>query len=447
MTEITKRDIVTVTADDSRSEIDIETLLDDGGQSRGLRLALFGVVALVAVLVAWALVAEVDELARARGEVQPAGNIQTLQSEEGGTIVKLYVAEGDAVDEGQVVAEFVAADIESLIAQREVRLSALSIQREQMLALLEDREPDFGEYEDRFPSLVAQADQIYASRLASQAAATEGKNAEISAQNTLLNGAIEQAKLIEREAAESSERLARLEEGAERGVIPLQRLSEARQQAIGIEERKADALSRAQAARSQIAALEQELIQVESDFDTNLSQELSEVTEQIGELRAELTALRDRRGRIELEAPVAGIITDLPETIEGAVIAPGGVVARIVPTREEVVMEVMVTPRDIGFVREGQRASVKIDSFDSARFGKVEGIVRSVAPTSTKRERDGAPFYKVEVSLAAPYVGSEDHTLIPGMTGEADIATGRKTVMQYLLKPLFLASDTAFHER
>jgi adhesin transport system membrane fusion protein len=110
-------------------------------------------------------------------------------------------------------------------------------------------------------------------------------------------------------------------------------------------------------------------------------------------------------------------------------------------------MEVMVLPRDIGFIKEGQRASVKLDSFDSARFGAVEGHVKRVAPTSTKMKENGAPFYKVEVALAKPFVGAENHRLMPGMTGEADIATGRKSVMQYLLKPIFLASDTAFHER
>lgn len=104
-------------------------------------------------------------------------------------------------------------------------------------------------------------------------------------------------------------------------------------------------------------------------------------------------------------------------------------------------------PRDIGFVKVGQRASVKIDSFDSARFGSIEGTVKRVSPTSTKMKENGMPFYKVEIDLAKPYVGNEKHRLIPGMTGEADIATGRKSVMQFLLKPIFLASDTAFHER
>ncbi|MCR9222398.1 MAG: HlyD family type I secretion periplasmic adaptor subunit [Alphaproteobacteria bacterium] len=422
-------------------------MLTDGGQSRQLRLTLAAIVLLVAGLIGWAIVAEVDELARARGEVQPAGNIQTLQSEEGGTIVRLYVEEGAAVREGDVVAEFVAADIESLIAQRDVKSNALSIQRETMEALIDERDPDFSPYEERFPDLVEQASDAYQSRLAGLQAGLEAKRSEISARETTLAGAREQARLIAQEAVEAQNRLDRLQEGVDRGVVPLNRLSEVRQQVVALEERRADALSRASSAESEIAGLNQELIQLTSEFRTTLSQDMSEVTEQIEELSAEMTALQERRGRIELTATVDGIVMDLPETREGAVVAPGGVVARIVPTREEVVMAVMVPPRDIGFVREGQAAMVKIDSFDSARFGVVDGTVRFVAPTSTKRERDGAPFYEVEIALAKPYVGSQEHRLMPGMTGEADIATGRKTVMQYLLKPLFLASDTAFHER
>lgn len=438
--------IITVTAGDDRPEVRIEALLEDGGQSRGLRATLLAIVLLVIAFLVWAVFAQVDELARARGELQPSGHIQILQSEEGGTILDLYVREGDRVGAGQPIANFAATTLAKEKAQAEIKIGALSVERERLLALLENRDPDFSPYTD-FPLLVEQARIGYRTQLASRNAMLSAKQSEGTQQTSLLAGAREEETILERELAEARDRLRLLEEGANKGVVRKLDLTDARQQISSIEQRRAELLARAKGMTSTIGGVDAEVAQLVADFDRELSKTLSETTEQLRELKAELASLEAREDRVDLESPIEGIVINLPQTSEGAVIPPGGVVAEIVPTDGEVLMEAMVAPRDIGFVKEGQRASVKIDSFDAARFGSVQGQVKRVAPTSTKRKEDGMPFYKVEIDLAQNYVGAPEHRLIPGMTGEADIATGRKSVMQFLLKPVFMAADTAFHER
>ncbi len=447
MSQVSTPDIVTIAAGDTRTLSSIDALLDDRGQSRTLRHTLMGIVAGVIVLFAWAMLAQVDELARARGEVQPGGHVQVLQSQEGGTIVKLHAKEGDSVKVGQVIADFATTDIEKLRTQTDIKLNALAIDRERMLAVLESRKPDFASFQPEYPMLVQQALMTYREQIANRDAAIAAKRGEAGQQSALIGGAEENLPLIQREIREAQDRLRRLEEGAKKGVVTQLALSDARQQVSSLEERLADTTARTAGMRSTVGGVGAEVARVRAEFNQQLSQEVSKVTEQLRELQAERKALEDRQGRIEIKAPVTGIVMNLPQTAEGAVVAPGGVVAEIVPTGMDIVMEVMVLPRDIGFIKEGQRASVKLDSFDSARFGAVEGHVKRVAPTSTKMKENGAPFYKVEVALVKPFVGAENHRLMPGMTGEADIATGRKSVMQYLLKPIFLASDTAFHER
>lgn len=440
-------DIVTLAAGDSRPSISIESLLDDRGQSRALRRALLGVVGLVLVFIVWSLLAQVDELARARGEVQPGGHVQVLQSQEGGTIVKLHVKEGDSVKAGQVIADFATTDIEKLRTQTAIKLNALAIDRERMLAVLQNRKPDLAKYATDYPMLVQQAEITYREQIASRDAALLAKRSEGGQQGAMLEGAQRDTKLIERQIREARERLNRLEEGARKGVVTQIALSDARQQVTSLEERLSDAVARTAGTRSSLGGNSAEVSRLRADLNQQLSMELSKLTEQYRELQAESKALEERKGRIEIKSPIEGIVMDLPQTSAGAVVAPGGIVAEVVPNGQDVVMEVMVTPRDIGFVKEGQRASIKIDSFDSARFGAIEGRVKRVAPTSTRMKENGAAFYKVEVALAKAYVGTQNHRLIPGMTGEADIATGRKSVMRYLLKPVFTASDTAFHER
>jgi membrane fusion protein, adhesin transport system len=439
-------EIITLTAGDDRPEVRIEALLEDGGQTRGLRATLAIIVVLVIAFLVWAVFAQVDELARARGELQPSGHIQVLQSEEGGSIVTLYVREGDTVKAGQPIVNFAATTLEKEKAQNEIKIGALAIERERLLALLENREPDFSPYVD-FPLLVEQARIGYRTQLASRNAMLSAKRSEGTEQTSLLAGAREETTLLERQITEARERLKLLEEGVKKGAVRKLDLTEARQQVSALEQQRAELLARAQGMTSTIGGVDAEVSRLVAEFDRELSKTLSETTEQLRELKAEQAALEAREARSDLNSPIDGIIIDLPQTSEGAVIPPGGMVAEIVPTDGEVLMEAMVAPRDIGFVKVGQRASVKIDSFDAARFGAVAGQVKRVAPTSTKRKEDGMPFYKVEIALAQPYVGSPEHRLIPGMTGEADIATGRKSVMQFLLKPVFTAADTAFHER
>ncbi|MEL4177189.1 HlyD family type I secretion periplasmic adaptor subunit [Roseateles sp. PN1] len=439
--------LVSISAADDRPPLNIEALLDERGQSRALRRTLAAIVVLVLALLAWASLAKVDEVARSRGEIQPGGHVQVLQSQEGGTIIKLHVKEGESVKAGQLIAEFATTDIEKLRTQTEIKLNALAIDRERMLAVLENRRPDFAKFEQEYPMLVAQAFTTYREQIASRDAAVASKRAQGGQQGALIGGAEQDKLLIERQIKETRDRLARLEEGARGGAVTQFAVSDVRLQLAVLEQRLSEATSRASGMRSNVSGVDADVAKVRADFNQQISSDLSKVTENFRELQADRKALEERKGRIEIKSPVAGIVMELPRTAEGAVVPPGGIVAEVVPTGLDIVMEVMVLPRDIGFVKEGQRASVKIDSFDSARFGFVEGRVMRVAPTSTKMKENGQPFYKVEVALAKPFVGAQNHRLMPGMTGEADIATGSKTVMQYLLKPIFLAADTAFHER
>lgn len=446
-TQPSPADIVAITASDARPESRIELLLDDGGRTPALRRTLTAIVGLTAIFIAWAVLARVDELARARGEIQPGGHIQILQTEEGGSIVNLMVKEGDQVKAGQAIAEFAATDLDKSKAQADIKLNAVMIDRERILAILENRNPDFTKFAKDYPLLVDQARVSYKEQITNRDAALMAKRGEAAQQESLLAGAEREKDLIAREVQEARNWLSRLEAGTRKGVVSELSLSQSRQQVTSREERQSEVVARVESIKKNIGSVNAEINRLRADFNQQLSLELSKLTEQYRELLAERQALDERQGRALIKSPVDGVVMGLPQTSVGAVIPAGGTVAEIVPTDQEVIMETMVMPRDIGFVKVGQRASVKIDSFDAARFGSVEGTVKRVSPTSTKMKENGMPFYKVEIALATPYVSNEKHRLIPGMTGEADIATGRKSVMQFLLKPIFLASDTAFHER
>ena len=125
-----------------------------------------------------------------------------------------------------------------------------------------------------------------------------------------------------------------------------------------------------------------------------------------------------------------------------------GTVAVIVPTTPTALLEAKLSPRDIGFVTVGQKARIKIDAFDYSRYGAIDGIVKRISP-STDADEKGGVFYKVQIAIEKPYFGNTPGKLdlLPGMTGEANIVTGDKTVFQYMWKPVFTNITDAFGER
>lgn len=439
-------EIIDVIAADQSFSARIDNLLDDSRQTLLLRRTLLAVGLLVVIFIVWASLAQVDELAKAHGDVQPGAGVQSLQVEEGGTIVRLLVQEGQAVQAGQALVEFAATNLNKDKQQNEVKLASANLDRERLGALLESRQPDFSTF-IKFPHLVQQARTSYEIQDAQRRSLIDTKRSAINQQQRQIAELQRDKSILARELSEASSRLARIEEGARKGLVSKLMLSEARQQVSSVQERQSELDARIASAEDQIKTLQAEMASVDAEFTQNISIELGKTTELWRELQAEERALAQRAARFEIKAPVAGVVMNLPQTKQNAVIAPGGVVAEIVPADQDVVMEVMVQPRDIGFIQLGQRAVVKVDSFDYSRFGSVPGTVTRVSPTSFKVKENGASFYKVQISLEHPYVGSSSRRIIAGMTGEADIVTGRKSVIQYLLKPFFLTADTAFHER
>ena len=161
-----------------------------------------------------------------------------------------------------------------------------------------------------------------------------------------------------------------------------------------------------------------------------------------------MVRLQDRLQRMEIRSSVDGIVQGLSLGSGSAVVEPGQLIMEIVPTDDELVVEARVSPADIGHVKQGQPSDIKIDSYDPAKFGSVKGQVRRISANTYLNEKS-QPYYRVEISLEKDHLGkaSDSLRIIPGMTVMADIITGSKTILDYLLKPINRGMDNAFSER
>jgi HlyD family secretion protein/adhesin transport system membrane fusion protein len=197
-----------------------------------------------------------------------------------------------------------------------------------------------------------------------------------------------------------------------------------------------------------LAEAEARIVEVQSAAVDEARQEAARVALEVAETTELVRKLEDRADRTVLRAPIDGVLRGLAVHRPGTVLPPGGLVAEIMPQDASLVADVRLMPRDIGFIEAGQPVHVKVQAFDYARFGSVEGMVERVS-AGTFLDEQRQPHYRARIVLKQQHVGHDPRyaQLVAGMTVQADITTGTKTVLQYLLKPIYSAMAASFHER
>lgn len=428
--------------------INVDARVGDAGATRLIRAGVFLVSAVMAAFILWSAVTEVNETAVTLGAVVPAGNVVPVQHLEGGIIRETLVKEGQVVDMGQPMVRLTAMDAEADLEQMKARLVALKLEEERLRALVEDRPPLFDAVPEKYHAL--RQDQGIV--LAAQIAARDGQKdvlttriREMQAELEKVGSDIRNARQIVALLSEEMEIRADL---TKKGLSP-------RITALSTSIELADANGRLKRLQNEQARLEESVRQAREQLDEFLARFRSEALVRAGAVageRIEITemveSLEDRVQRLTVTAPIRGIVQRLPVKNAGTVLPPGGLIAEIVPVDEELVVENRISPRDVGFVSLGQPVKVKVHTYDFTRLGTVLGELVYVSATTLLDESD-QPYYQGRVRLAQNYVGTEpqQNKLMPGMTVQADIATGRKSVLQYLLKPIYTTIDQAMTER
>jgi len=184
-----------------------------------------------------------------------------------------------------------------------------------------------------------------------------------------------------------------------------------------------------------------------ASFDKAL-QEMGEIESEIAENTSLLSRLAQQEKRLELKAPVRGIVKGLEIHTVGGVVAPGQKLMEIVPMDNELIAEVKISPTDIGHIQLEDGVDVKVTSFDFSRYGSVKGVIAGLSATTFTNEQ-GIPYYKGVVRLKQNFVGAVPGTnkIMPGMIVNADIITGEKSLLAYLFKPIHISIESAFGER
>jgi hemolysin D len=420
------------------------------------RKVLWTVLGLFGATLAWALVGRLDVVAVAEGKLVPASYLKIVQPAEQGIVKEILVQEGDRVKAGQVLirmdAVLAEADAKSIRTEHDNRQLALR----RIDAQLGGR---------AFPREKGDAPELFARVEAQHAANVQAYENALAQERSVLDKARHDLAAAEQTKAKLAQVLPHYLE-QERAFDKLAKDGFAGR--ILATDKARERIEKEQDLRTQefiirsntalIAQSERRLAQIAADYRRQLQAERVEVASQYERARQELAKIAHRHGLLELRAPADGTVKDLATHTAGTVAAPGTILMTLVPKDERMVAEVWVGNQDVGFVRPGQPAKIKLAPFQFQKYGMVEGRVKQVSADATEapsantrsdaltgRDRPmGALAYRalVELETQVLAVDGEKYPVSPGMQVAAEIRLGTRTVMEYLLSPV----QKAFHE-
>lgn len=401
----------------------------------------------IAALV-WASFAEMRELALGHGEIAPSGHVQIIQHLEGGQVDRISVREGQRVEAGTILMQLSPIAAESDLNQLQVRAAHLRLQRETINALIDGREPELMVAESNYPDLAAQQMQVYQSKRDQWNQEKSGLEARVSQRQAEYKAASLEAQSLLSQIEIHTEQLKIREKLLKDGYTSRRAYLQSK---ASLEETKARHFSivgRKEAAKEQLREARSALEGGKAEWLKTLTEERTKVSAELAELEQQLGKHTDRVDRLVVKSPIVGIVQELAQKTPGEVVKPGELVAKVVPLDATVVAEVRVDPKDVGHIKKGDPVEVKLTTFDPSVFGILMGKV-DVVSASTFKTEDGEPFYKVVIALDDTHVGqgTRRRLIQPGMVVEANIVTGSKSVIKYLLKPVYRSLDIGFSER
>jgi adhesin transport system membrane fusion protein len=407
------------------------------------------VCGLVVLFFIWAFFAHVDEITRGGGEVVPSRHSQIVQSLEGVILQELLVKEGDLVKKDQVLMRLKNVVFASEEKGAEAKLYSLTLRKARLEA--EAKGTDFvvpdemkaksGNIAENEKNLFLSRQEEYQNALNMIENKIEGVSAQIEETKSQIARDGQNISLIQKELAITSKMVAQKAAPQIEEIRLRRELNDADGSLRAAQDKKSGL-------ESDLSAAKKQKEDQEDKFRSQALGELNDVETELAGLQESLKGMGDRVDRAEIRSPVEGVVNNIAIRTVGGVVEPAMKLAEIVPVGDELKVQARVLPSDIAFLKVGQKARVKLTAYDSSRYGYLDGEVSRVGASSVNGQK-GDVFFEIEVRTHKSYLGSPEHPLpiTSGMVAEVNIITGKKTILEYLMRPFLRLKDRAFTER
>ncbi|MCO4784806.1 HlyD family type I secretion periplasmic adaptor subunit [Marinomonas atlantica] len=416
---------------------------------RGGRIILWCVFLFVSAALLWANYTAIDEVTVGQGTVIPSSQVQVIQNLEGGILKETSVRVGQMVEEGQLLMTIENTEALSSLREQQVERMNLMARASRLAAEASGRDPLFSMgMRQEYPDVVRREEALYDNRLASLRANQAVFEQQIAQREQEI--VEQQAKLgnLQSTFELASEELRLTRPAFERGAVSRVEMLQLERQVNQLQgDLQATSLALPRA-KSALEEARTKLAESNAKFRAEAQEQLTDVRAQLDQLRESSVSLEDKVDRTLVKSPVKGIVKQLQINTVGGVIKPGMTLMEIVPMEDSLLIEAKVNPKDVGFIQPNYPAVVKLSAYDFSIYGGLEARVENIS-ADTIIDEEGNSFYMVRVRTDKNFLGSDSAPLaiIPGMQSTVDIITGKKTVLDYLLKPIFKAQQNALRER
>jgi adhesin transport system membrane fusion protein len=426
----------------------LEKLIEKYRPTHEAYLSILVILILISAF-AWMFLSELDEVAVANGEVIPQGQVKLIQHLEGGIVTEILTKEGHRVGKGERLMQLRLGADRVRSSEIELQVAGLIIKRDRLQAELDKQTFSLPDNVDSKVKKIFQKEIL----------TFENRKQQIKGKIRILDAKARQ-KILEIKELES-----RVKGRTNSLVFALKRLQISKgleKDSLATKMEVLDLENEYEQLKSEIAELKASLQKAKEahteakqrskahtlDFNREVSEELGRVEIALAQTREQLQTASELVKQTALHSPIDGIVKNLRQHTIGGVVQPGEAIMEIVPVRDTLIIETKLSPIDVGYVGVGQKADVKILTYDFLRYGSLNGIVKNVA-ADTSTDFKGEPYFRVEIETDRNYLGKDVGSLpiTPGMQAEINIKTGKRSVFDYLMSPVLKTHHAAFRER
>lgn len=426
---------------------------------RSIRSHLIAGLTLMLVLVVgfggWASTAQISGALIAPGSVVVDSNVKKVQHPTGGVVGEVRVRDGDVVKAGDIVVRLdetvvkanlaiVVKTLNGLLA-RAARLEAeqRGLDKIRFPAMLTDRADD-----PEVRDVMASETKLFEVRVFGRAGQKSQLRERVSQLNEEITGLTAQEQAKEKEIALVEKELIGVRQLYEQRLIQISRLTQLERDMARLTGERGQYIAARAQAKGKITETELQIIQVDKDVVSEVSKDLRETTDKIGEFVERKVTAEDQLRRIDIRAPQDGVVLQSTVHTVGGVITAGDAIMMVVPRADDLSVEAKVNPQDIDKLQIGQKTLLRLSAFNQRTTPELNGVVTRVSADVSTDQRTGQSYYTIRVSLPPSEVARLGEVkIIPGMPVEAFVQTGDRTMFSYLMKPFSDQLMRSFRER
>lgn len=397
----------------------------------------------------WAWFTEIDEITKGAGTVIPSKHMQVIQSLDGGIVSEILVKEGQLVDRGEVLLKINAKDSlghyqENRLRYNELQAKALRLHAE---ASLKPLKLDLNISEEMLELMEKEKELNAINRegLQHQIRILEEERKQ---SQSVLSEALSKEKNLKESYELMQEKITIMKPLVKKALVSSVEYLDLKQQAVNIAGQISEVRSSIPRLKSSITASKKKIEKAMLDFQAKAREEYTNTSAEIARLKESNQILQNKVNRTDIKSPVRGIVQRVMFKTIGGVIQPGVEIMEIVPIDDKLLVQAKINPSDIAYIYPGQRAKVKFTAYDFTVYGGLFGTVTQVSADTIKDENNNY-FYLVQIETDKNYLmrNNKKFNLLIGMITDVNIITGKKTIMDFLIKPLQKTKEEALTER